>query len=592
MMLDGNRAYSIDFYDCSNTDKIHRYMVDDLCTNEDPILDTATEYSILQLVTKKDMTGYSCQITKSSFLFYCGSFSHYKLMDVPSIEITEPINSMECRNLVDKRQFETPDGKRHKILLQGTNVIKSQDLGLIKDGNDKVSCEGEKYKIGGSIINNVLKVSQFKIIIRKEDYKVDKKGRIEITSEHLRLPRTCKITQGGCQTALRTYYWTPPDTRCSFQQVRKTEMKAFGDYLVDDKNKVLLKILGKTPAPSKCPTTTLYITEYPDIFLTKNGNFPNYGNDVEIDTFITALADYTLYSAERAIQQATTVAQTRICQQRYALNDEKIHNLGDGHYGSRNGDVIYLFTCEKKTGLISPKDQCHEDIPIGDGFVSPTTKLLLTHSAPVRCNKNFPMEIKAKEGWITLNPDIKKVQPPLQMPFKHYRLNHASLVGGGLYTEYELTSWRQHLDDRNFQDALMGTLSYGVCVNSGSCKESTSAATSSTNFDLTRLNPLTIVEDLNIWEKLDKFLRGYTTYLCVIIIIIETIKLLSMIVVYVTTLLQQGMGGFMSILFLTCCNSLQRYRELKKRAAKLTAKRNGANILPMAEMQADEQTDE
>ena len=128
-------------------------MVDDLCTNEDPILDTATEYSILQLVTKKDMTGYSCQITKSSFLFYCGSFSHYKLMDVPSIEITEPINSMECRNLVDKRQFETPDGKRHKILLQGTNVIKSQDLGLIKDGNDKVSCEGEKYKIGGSIIN-------------------------------------------------------------------------------------------------------------------------------------------------------------------------------------------------------------------------------------------------------------------------------------------------------------------------------------------------------------------------------------------------------------------------------------------------------
>ena len=559
-------CYSIDYYDCNNVDKIHRYQIDDLCNDKDPIDTTPTDYSIVQLVTNKELQGYSCQVIRSMWTFYCGAYSHYKLMAVPDIEVTQNLSKMECQQLISTKIFKTPDGKSHQISLQATIVIKSEDLGLIKDGDDKVSCEGEEYRIGRNIINNVLKVSQYKVTLKREKYMMDQKGRMEVSTDHMRLPRSCRFSQMGCQTSMKTYIWMPPESKCNYQQLRRTKMKSTGDYLIDDKNKILLKVLGKTPAPSKCPTSTLILTEYPDIFLTTNENFPKFGEEIEIDTFITSLADYTLFSAERAIQQATSVAQSRICQQRYTMNDEEIHSLGEGHYGSRNGDVIYLFSCEKKIGRIDPKKQCYEDIPIQNGFVSPISRLLLTQSAPVRCNKHFPMEIKTNEGWITLNPSLKKVQPPLQMPFDHYRMNHKDLVGGGIYTQYELTSWRQHLDDRNFQDALVGTLSYGVCVNTGNCEELSTST--STNFDLTRLNPLIILDELNIWEKFDKFLKDYSTYLAVIVILIETTKFISMIVVYVTTLLQQGMSGFVSIVFLTCCGSVQRYRELKRKAAK------------------------
>ena len=310
-------CYSIDYYDCNNVDKIHRYQIDDLCNDKDPIDTTSTDYSIVQLVTNKELQGYSCQVIRSMWTFYCGAYSHYKLMTVPDIEVTQHLSKMECQQLISTKIFKTPDGKSHQISLQATIVIKSEDLGLIKDGDDKVSCEGEEYRIGRNIINNVLKVSQYKVTLKREKYMMDQKGRMEVSTDHMRLPRSCRFSQMGCQTSMKTYIWMPPESKCNYQQLRRTKMKSTGDYLIDDKNKILLKVLGKTPAPSKCPTSTLILTEYPDIFLTTNENFPKFGEEIEIDTFITSLADYTLFSAERAIQQATSVAQSRICQQTY-----------------------------------------------------------------------------------------------------------------------------------------------------------------------------------------------------------------------------------------------------------------------------------
>ena len=563
--LETNNAYTIDYWDCNSIEKTHRYEIENICSNDDLGVSKLTDYSILQIVEKKDSKGFSCQITRSTFLFFCGAFSHFKIMDVPDIQITEPINSMECRNLVNRKTYTTPDGKTHPIKLQGVNLIKSEDLGLIKDGDNSVSCQGEKMKVGQNIIDNVLKVSQFTIIVRAEEYSVDNKDRVEVTSDHIKLPRTCKVSQGGCQTALKTYFWTPPSKKCKFQELRRVKMKQLGNYLIDDKTKVLLKVLGKTPSPSKCPTATLFLTEYHDIFLTTNQNFPKFGTTIEIDTFITSLADYTLFHAEQAIQKAISAAKSQICQQKYELNDNKIHALGDGHFSSRNGDVLYLFQCKMKTGKIDPKEQCYADIPIEGGFVSSADKLLIKTSSPVRCNKNFPQEIRTKEGWITLTPTPTKVQPPMKMPLKHYLINHEDLVGGGLYTSFELTSWRNHLEDRNFGTALMGTLSYGVCVNEGECADSSSTS-GSTNFDLTRLNPVNLVENLNIWEKLDQWVKTYSAYLSLVVILIETTKLATMIIIFVTTLIQNGLGGLWSIIFLTCCGD---YQKVKRRAKRL-----------------------
>ena len=65
----------------------------------------------------------------------------------------------------------------------------------------------------------------------------------------------------------------------------------------------------------------------------------------------------------------------------------------------------------------------------------------------------------------------------------------------------------------------------------------------STNFDLTRLNPVNLVENLNIWKKLDQWVKTYSAYLSLVVILIETTKLATMIIIFVTTLIQNGLGG-------------------------------------------------
>ena len=117
--LETNNAYTIDYWDCNSIEKTHRYEIENICSNDDLGVSKLTDYSILQIVEKKDSKGFSCQITRSTFLFFCGAFSHFKIMDVPDIQITEPINSMECRNLVNRKTYTTPDGKTHQIKLQG-----------------------------------------------------------------------------------------------------------------------------------------------------------------------------------------------------------------------------------------------------------------------------------------------------------------------------------------------------------------------------------------------------------------------------------------------------------------------------------------
>ena len=149
------------------------------------------------------------------------------------------------------------------------------------------------------------------------DYTSDKKGRIEVTGDHLRLPKTCKITSGTCRTASKTYTWTPPTSKCELEEIRKVKLRPVREYLVDDENKILLKPLGTVPAPSRCPTTSLITTEYPDVLLAEKGKFPMMGNDVRMDTYIQGLADYTLYSAENLIEQTAIQAKLKLCKQKY-----------------------------------------------------------------------------------------------------------------------------------------------------------------------------------------------------------------------------------------------------------------------------------
>ena len=84
-----------------------------------------TEKETLTLLQKRQFdktSGYFCQITKSTFLLYCGAFSHTKLASPPIIEVYVPLTGRECESLIATMKFRSMEGSTHPVKL-GTKSI-------------------------------------------------------------------------------------------------------------------------------------------------------------------------------------------------------------------------------------------------------------------------------------------------------------------------------------------------------------------------------------------------------------------------------------------------------------------------------------
>ena len=91
-------------------------------------------------------------------------------MKIPDIELNVPLNNLQCMDMVTRQMYTTPDGKQHRIIIQDEVNIKSQDLGVLHDGDNSVSCEGQEIRIGEHIIQDALQLSQYKILVQKQKY--------------------------------------------------------------------------------------------------------------------------------------------------------------------------------------------------------------------------------------------------------------------------------------------------------------------------------------------------------------------------------------------------------------------------------------
>ena len=100
-------------------------------------------------------------------MHYCGAYSHSNIAEPPEIEIPESISKENCQRLVRQQTFRTPDGKNHPVQLNAVNVFQSKDVGTITTNGAGVSCQGQSHKIGGYIVKDIVKISQFWVIVKE-----------------------------------------------------------------------------------------------------------------------------------------------------------------------------------------------------------------------------------------------------------------------------------------------------------------------------------------------------------------------------------------------------------------------------------------
>ena len=117
-------AYTIDYWDCRDIDKLTTYRMNKACSPRTLEGTKTIEYTLLQKRGVLDMKGFSCHITRSTLTEYCGAYSHTKLAKTPDIEVAYQVSPQACLNIVNTGVFTTPSGTRHKITLNAENIIK------------------------------------------------------------------------------------------------------------------------------------------------------------------------------------------------------------------------------------------------------------------------------------------------------------------------------------------------------------------------------------------------------------------------------------------------------------------------------------
>lgn len=568
MMVEGHQ---ISYNDCSKPQNIEVIDAHTSCgRSDDDIKDMDENYYLLQRTRSQKTSGYKCRKEVSDFKFYCGSFSHMKLLQTPTIDVTEAVTPEECRAWVTTQQYQSSSmayplsgapGQTYTqdLILGGTTVLAINALGVIHP-QGSVSCEGEKVRVGGELLSNIIELQQVKISLLPEDFVIEGQT-LESLTTHSRLPETCSQHDTGCQTGEGTYIWDPPLSTCALKSVQAVHLTVEGHLHVDHTHKLIFEVESLIPSPFGCPEgAQVLATNWPDLYLTTSDQFdPIPPSAIDLSLYSDTRDDFLEYNVERKLAGVGDALRSQLCEARYRDTGENgILRVGE-RFGIRSGDAFLTFDCPARTGTVATPDGiCYKQIRLQEGvFVDTKQKIGRKHGVAVACSDHFPQYVKTMTGqWITVSDKIQLIDPPQTKELlpKTDSGTHESFAVPGLYTHEELVDWEALVSWGSFHEATVQALSRGVCKHeSGPCGRRTAEA-GSKSYDLSRLiNPATF--SLSIMERLNNWVQANVGYLCLIALVVYSIQWGIAIIMAVHSVFTNGLGSAIASLYVMCCST-------------------------------------
>ena len=566
-------GHEVEYYDCTQPTDLTRLNARTSCKEVGTPLPTKESYQLLQRVREEKVQGYRCEMEKSKFEIYCGSFSHNKFLKPPIIDKFEMISTTLCRELVTSQVFSPPGmSSVHDLVLGGTTLLSVTEHGVIHT-EGSVSCEGEKVKVDGNLVDQVLDLVQYKITLLPEDF-IIVGGRMEAIGDHIRLPKKCEVSTGGCTTGSGTFIWDPVLNKCPLRRVQQVTLQKEGFLHVDTDRKLIFEIEEKVTTPFGCPTSTeVWLTSYPDIYLTRSLEYEQMDpNDVDVITYSDNRLEYVEFNLEKAAAAWSQTVTSALCETKYETEGRilPVHE----RFGLRSGDALLLFSCEKKIGtLATPEQECYDAIRLENGlFVDVMTRIAKRHAAVKDCSAHFPTYLEKADGtWITVSDEIRVTDPPKSGSLIEASTlkEHESFAQRGLYTAEEISSWESAASWGHFHDSVTSRVAQGVCLQEDGPCASTRIATQgvSTGYDLTRL--MARAQALSPMHSANEWIREHVGYLCVVVLVLYTIQWGLTIVIAAWAWIKEGPGTAISSLVVACCTTpylMQRVRRATVRA--------------------------
>lgn len=568
-LINGINSYTLTFHDCiTGVEALQKYDAKQICDRGTGTNSGRNQLKYLvQHAEVAETYGYSCSVTCSTFTFRCGAWSHLKLGAIPQIDHRIPVSTDWCNNMVQNRKFKTETSRRSFLVeLNTENVIAFTDVGRLEVKNDHIECTGENYHDGTTMQTNVVRLQEYKVVIRPETYIVNG-GVIESRTDHVKIP--CTVDSRACETAEATFVWKLPDGKCPLQLVRGFRPeRVLSTFLLDKESGLFInttgmtKIMGCEEELMKTNYKNLYVVDEEQL------NLPALSpTEIDINVEGAIRDDFLTYMLEQKIHTvANTLERTECIRQGITETPVRIY---DNVYAFTKGDIQYRFTCKQRTEKIREAKSCFHHIPLDTdppSFVDPATRVLIPHSNAIECDPRFPLIVQATESWVEINPTIRPVPaPPTRRPDAE-RMDHIDVTKGGLYTAEEIKSWERLISFPAFHSALLKQITYGSCVQSGTC-DPDGTIEGVLPYELNRLLPQ--LDQLNPWTKIRGWIREYGDIMAFIVIIIVIGKILMDTTMIAMTLLKEGPGATIALITNLYLSNHLSYKKIRRRNQKL-----------------------
>ena len=575
-----DRGYTLSYYNCDEPKITARYSLKSTCAQHqyDELGNSTSDWDLLQQIDFSEVSGFSCQLVVTHFYLMCGAFSHVKFEKVPEVELSETVSVATCRSWARNKKFQTKDGNKHALSVPGVTILSLNDLGVL-DPSGSVACQGQSLKIGSQVVEQSLILSQYRVIVSKELYRLKTGTNVEVLSSHTRLPKSCRPKSGSCATDTVTYFWSPELPRCKLEKLSTLHGIRSGNYIVDKHQKLVIKLLSSVPAPNGCGMQSIFQTPYRHVFIAEHSEYkwPTFEtSEIYLPAFSRALSDYVLWESEKGIREAIRRTKEDLCADKMDFPASKYHKIHDDLYATRRGDVAYVFRCIKETGTLFDASRCFSDIPIKDHnrhggtdqvyYVDPITRIKKQVTAPSKCSEEFPLEVKTDQNvFIKITPRIVKVLTPEDKPaFKLGEFHHEDMANRqgstGLYSNKEVSIAVQHVHEEDYRDAVTKTISYGSMSYNGVFDDR------DYQFDISKLSPVTILKEMDIFQKVDNFLRRWGAWLSLAVLLLEIARLVMTLAMIGYSLIQDGILGAKAICYSLLCTKIYSTQSQLERA--------------------------
>ena len=562
-----NDKFSIQYYDCSNPSNLQEVNLKTACGDSSTSPQGPTKAMTI-LTPRKHVTatGYSCKLTRSQFTYYCGAFSHMKIVQTPAIEIPVPIRADSCAEAARGGRYVDQFDNAHTVQ-HGENIFSLTEKGSIHETGGSISCQGESLRVNGDVVQDVVRLTQYRLTIEKEKFIFTEDG-MEALYHHRKLPAQCSSSSPYCTTGSgHTFVWRNKD-RCSFVKIRAIKLEPEDGYWVDHQNKLVFKMGAEKPLGSPCSEGTYFTTEYSDLYLTELEKEFDVVEELSVELYVNSRSDYMQFQAEKHYALLNNQIGTSICRESWFTHrhERDLLQLATGRFTRTKGDILYLFQCEEKLGKVLDTEMCYNKIPLDNGaFVDPTNRVMTRSASEVECD-HFPLTVEAVEGWIKIGPGVTRRNAPGNKTLIQGGSSpqvHEDLSAGGLYTSSELKSWENAIEFGAFQDMIQTNIARGVCKTSDSCSMAESHHSS---YDLDMLIPREVSEVLDSpLTKVKLWLSTWGPALSLIVCLKMMFDFFVMFVILAVTLAKDGLSSVKTLAYLLLCSCCTRSGKLRRK---------------------------